>query len=230
MSKDLKINSSKDVEAFLQKVRSTPKKSTGNQGRLIFAIDATASRQPTWDTACHIQRQMFDESASVGNLSLQIAFFRGFGEFKATRWTSDSNALTRPMSKIQCLGGHTQIRKVLKHALKQNKHKPVNALVYVGDCIEEDVDDLCDLAGQMGMQGVPAFMFQEGYDPIATTGFQQIAKLSNGAHFKFDMNSASALAELLKAVAIFAVGGQKALSSYGKSKGGEVLRLSQQIK
>ena len=47
-----KKTTSKDVNAFLAKVAATPVKKVGvKPGRLIFALDATASRQPTWDQA-----------------------------------------------------------------------------------------------------------------------------------------------------------------------------------
>jgi len=235
MSRDLdkgkSASSSPDIEAFLSKVRATPRApKSASSGRLIFAIDATASRQATWDHAAHIQHEMFNETSSIGNLSLQIAFFRGFGEFKATPWTTDSKTLIGPMSRVSCLGGHTQIEKVLKHTLHQAANKPVNALVFVGDCMEENADDLCHIAGQMGVQGIPAFMFQEGFDPVAEACFRQIAKLSGGAFFRFDTNSASMLKTLLKAVAIYAVGGQKELENYGQKMGGDTLRLARQIR
>lgn len=220
-----------DVAEFLAKVAATPARHhAGKSGRLIFAIDATASRQPTWDHASHLQREMFDEAASTGGLELQIAFFRGFGEFKATAWTRDSRALARPMSKVYCLGGHTQIQKVLKHALKQTKKDPVNALVYVGDCMEEDADTLCHQAGQLGMLGVPVFVFQEGYDSVAETCFRQIAKLSGGAYCRFDSASAATLRDLLRAVAVYAAGGRKALSDFSRKTGGETVLLLEQIK
>ncbi len=235
MGKSLEPNSDKsntnDVDAFLKKVAETPRaSSTSGTGRLLFAIDATASRQATWDQACHIQCEMFEETASLGSLSMQVAFFRGFGEFKATPWTTKSNALTGPMSRVQCLGGHTQIEKVLKHALKTNEKSKINAVIYIGDCMEEDPDQLCHLAGQLGLVNTPVFIFQEGYEPRAETCFRQIAKLTSGAFFRFDTSSASILKDLLKAVAVYAVGGRKALQDLGKRKGGETLLLAQQLK
>ncbi len=235
MGRDLKPNqdnkSKSDIDAFLKKVQSTPVIRGGSgKGRLIFALDATASRQPTWDRACHIQREMFNEVADIGTLSLQISFFRGYGEFKATPWTEDSRALTGPMSRVNCLGGYTQIKKVLNHALGQHKDKPINALVFVGDCIEEDVDDLCHLAGEMGLKNIPIFIFQDGYEPTAENCFRQMARLSGGAFCRFDEKSADMLKDLLKAVAIFAVGGRKALSDYGRKKGSDVTLLLEQLK
>ncbi|WP_169568591.1 VWA domain-containing protein [Sneathiella limimaris] len=220
-----------DVDAFLKKVALTPKAEAGAaSGRLLFAIDATASRQPTWDNACQIQCEMFEEASKTGKLAMQVAFFRGFGEFKATPWTENSDRLIRPMSRVQCLGGHTQIRKVLKHAIRNNEQSPINAVVYVGDCMEEDADELCHLAGQLGITNTPLFIFQEGHDPIAENCFRQMCRLSKGAFFRFDQNSVASLRKLLKAVAVFAVGGRKALQDYGKKEGGDILLLSQQLK
>lgn len=235
MGKPLKPNSdkssAKDVDAFLKKVADAPAAPTSSgTGRLLFAIDATASRQATWDQACHIQCEMFEETANVGTLSMQVAFFRGFGEFKATPWTSKSDALIGPMSRVQCLGGHTQIEKILKHALKTNKKTKINAVIYIGDCMEEDPDQLCHLAGQLGFVNTPVFIFQEGYEPRAEACFRQMAKLTSGAFFRFDTSSASILKDLLKAIAVYAVGGRKALQDLGNRKGGETLLLAQKFK
>ena len=222
---------SDDVSAFLDKIARTPAvRPTGGRGRLLFAMDATASREPTWDKACHLQGEMFQETETLGGLEVQLVFYRGFGECKASPWVDSSRELVRRMTAVKCLGGQTQIGKVLNHALKETKKKRVNALVFVGDCMEEDVDKLCHTAGQLGLQGVPAFMFQEGHDPIATRAFKQIAKLTNGAYCAFDSSSARQLRELLSAVAIFAAGGRLALEDYGKRTGGAALQITNQVK
>ena len=77
------------------------------RGRLIFALDATASRQPTWDKAAELQAGMFPEAAGIGNLDLQLVYYRGSGEWKASRRLSDSEQLARVMSKIDCRAGET---------------------------------------------------------------------------------------------------------------------------
>ena len=48
--------------------------SGGGRGRLIFALDATASREPTWDRACRIQGEMFEATAALGGLDIQLVF------------------------------------------------------------------------------------------------------------------------------------------------------------
>ncbi len=224
-------SSSARIDAFLRKVAQARVIHTpGERGRLIFAMDATASREPTWDRACHIQAEMFKETAALGGLEIQLVYYRGFGECKASPWVANSKDLLRRMTGVRCLTGSTQIAKVLKHAIKETKRKKVGVMVFVGDCVEEDVDKLGHLAGELGLLGVPCFMFHEGLNPVARMAFQQIARLSGGAFCPFDANSAQQLRDLLSAVAVYAAGGRKALVDYGDRKGGLALQLTHQVK
>jgi hypothetical protein len=218
------------IDAFLDKVSSTPvTKSAGERGRLIIAMDATASREPAWDRACHIQGEMFKETAALGGLDIQLCYYRGFGEFKASQWLSSSDELLKRMTSVSCQGGYTQIEKVLRHAIKQTKQKKFQALVFVGDCMEEDVDRLCQIAGELGMLGVPAFLFHEGSEPVAQRAFKQIARLTRGAYCSFDATSAGQLRDLLRAVAVYAAGGQAALQDFSKDRSGLVQKLTRQL-
>ncbi len=219
-----------EVDAFLQKVAGTPViKTPGKRGRLLFAMDATASRRPTWDTACQIQGEMFEATKSLGGLEVQLAYYRGYGEFHAEPWTADTGPLLSQMTGVSCLAGETQIGKVLRHAVSETRRQRVNAVVFIGDCCEEDVDRLGKLAGELGLLGVPVFLFHEGADPVAAFVFRQIAKLSGGACCAFDRASAQILKDLLSAVAVYAAGGAPALENYAKTKGGEVLRITKQV-
>jgi hypothetical protein len=226
-----KAAGSGEVADFLRKLAATPavRPTAGKRGRLMFALDATASRQPTWDRACHIQAEMFKETAALGGLDIQLVFYRGFGEFRSTGWLGDSRELARRMTGVSCLGGRTQIAKLLRHALAETRREKINALVFVGDAMEEDVDELGHLAGELGLLGVPVFVFHEGRDPVAARTFQQVARLSNGAYCRFDANSAQQLRELLSAVAVFAAGGRPALENYSRRAGGAVLQIARQL-
>ncbi len=231
--KDRKLperSSRADVDSFLRQVAATPAvKAAGQRGRLLFAMDATASREPTWDQACHIQAQMFQETASLGGLEIQLCYYRGFGEFTATAWLRDSQALQAQMLAVSCLGGHTQIAKVLRHALAETRVRKIDALVFVGDCLEEDVDHLSQLAGELGMLGVRAFVFHEGRDDVAERAFRQIAKLTKGAYCRFDAGSAQQLRDLLSAVAVYAAGGRRALQDFSQRRGGIAGQLTHQL-
>lgn len=201
------------VEAFVRQARAL---AVPGAGRLILALDATMSRQPTWDLACEIQARMFDAVGRAGRLNVQLVYYRGFGECAASRFVTDTAALKRLMSGIDCRGGQTQIGKVLSHALKETARGKVNALVFIGDAMEENVDLLAQKAGKLGLKGVPVFLFQEGSDPLATSAFREIARLSKGAWFRFDRSSADTLAKLLSSVAVFATGGLAALEKRGR--------------
>ena len=223
-------STSAEVDAFLAKVAGLPTVTApGSRGRLMFAMDATASREPTWDVACDIQAEMFKETAALGGLDIQLCYYRGFHEFFASPWFGNSAALLKHMSSVHCVGGVTQIKRVFEHALRESRRHKINALVFVGDCMEEDVDQLCGLGGQLGILGVPAFLFHEGIAAQAKRTFTELARLTKGAYCPFDASSASQLRDLLGAVAVYAAGGRKALAHFGQRKGGLVRQLTDQM-
>lgn len=202
------------VADFLRKLQSMPaaRPAPGRRGRLVFAIDATASRQPTWDRACRLQAEMFLATRDLGGLAVSLAYYRGYREFAATPFLTDAEELARRMTGVCCLGGQTQILRLLRHVADETRREKVNALIFVGDAIEEDVDAVCHAAGELGLRGTPIFAFHEGMDPVAGNAFRQIAQLSGGAYAPFDSGSPDALRDLLRAVAVFAAGGRAALA------------------
>jgi hypothetical protein len=219
------IPASSDIDTFLAEIGKLATGGLTGCGRLIFALDATASRQPTWDTACKLQADMFREVATAGGLDMQLVYYRGLGECRASRWISRPGQLAKTMSQIACEAGHTQIEKVLIHAKKETTLLRVSALVFVGDAMEENPDSLAHQAGELGGLGVPAFMFQEGRDREVEHTFRNIAQLTHGAYCRFDPGAARELGALLRAVAVYAVGGTQALAARGDA--GAIKLLSQ---
>jgi hypothetical protein len=216
------------LDTFLAEVKELASGGTGGgRGRIIFALDATASREQTWDTACKLQADMFREVATAGGLEVQLVFYRGDNQCSASRWTTDTQHLTKIMTGIACRAGHTQLRKVLAHAQKEAELLKVSALVFVGDAMEENPDTLAHEAGELARLGVPAFMFQEGNNREVERTFRDIARLTRGAFCRFDPGAARQLAELLKAVAVYAVGGTTALAA---RKDPGAIRLLVQLK
>ena len=220
------------VRSFLDKVaRTSPLSLQSRQsGRIIFALDATASREATWLEAQRHQSAMFDEASALGGIALQLCYYRGMSDFVATPWLDDAPSLRRHMNSVDCLGGLTQIGRVLDHAIHAARQQRIHAVVFIGDCVEEPPDQLSHLAGQLGVLNAPLFLFQEGYDSTAELTFRQLAKLSRGAYCRFDAGSARQLRELLGAVATYATGGPAALEQFGRERGGLALQLSHQIK
>jgi hypothetical protein len=215
----LPAQASPRVAALLDKMRR-------NRGRLIFAIDATGSREATWDMASQLQARMFEEAAKTGGLDVQLLYYRGSDEVRHSSWFSDAHELVIRMSAIKCMAGATKIARVLKHIRTEHQREKVNAAVFVGDAVEEPPGELYDAAAGLG---VPCFLFQEG-DGLAVyvdqrgefvvshppqkveQVFRELARLTNGAYARFDAGAAAKLGELLQAVAAFATGGITALA------------------
>ena len=201
------------VAAFLAKATAVAVRPAAAKGRLLFIMDATASRQPSWDGACHLMGEMFAATGAVGSLAVSLAYWRGHMEFAATPFLTDAAELTRRMAGVRCLGGQTQILRALLHALEETKRTRIAACVLVGDALEEALDPIAHAAGQLGLHGTPVFAFHEGAEPVSVEGFRQIAKVSGGAFAPFDSTSAEALRDLLRAVAVFAAGGRAGLTA-----------------
>ncbi|AUC96535.1 hypothetical protein CWS35_21510 [Bradyrhizobium sp. SK17] len=224
---DVPTSSANDIAAFVAKARGMSPHRAGARGRLVFALDATMSRQPTWDMACTLQADMFREAGALGSLDIRLVYYRGFNECRATGWISDSAQLARLMSKIDCQGGNTQIGKVLSETRREAVASGVRALVFVGDAMEENADALCAKAGELGLLKVPVFMFQEGSDVAAEQTFREIARLTGGAWCKFDPGAAAQLRELLRAAAAYVAGGREALLQLAKTTGGAAKLIGQ---
>jgi hypothetical protein len=204
---------SADVAAFVEAARRVPAAATeSGRGRLIFALDATMSRQPTWDLAQSLQAKMFQVAAGLGGLDIQLVYFRGLNECRASKFVSRGEGLAELMSRIDVRGGATQIRRVLAHACDEAKRAKVGAMVYVGDAMEENPDMLASLAGKLALQGVRCFMFQEGRDPTTRRTFSEVARLTGGAYCAFDAGASARLESLLRAAAAYAAGGRAALA------------------
>jgi len=226
------VKKANDLEGFLQQVAKTPVPTgrSGQSGRLLFALDATASREPGWQLAMQTQQAMFQKVAKLGGLQIQLAYYRGLAEFQTTAWNSTAQSLAASMAEVYCVQGLTQIHRVLKHTLEESHKHRIQALVFIGDSIEENPARLQQLAGQLGIRGIPAFIFQEGFDPATTTVFTQLAKLSGGASCRFNADSPEQLKALLEAVAVYAAGGRKALQQLTDQATREVRQLIRQLR
>ena len=166
-------SSEAEVESFLARLNTVAPVSTEGRGRLIFAIDATMSRQPTWDLALGLQADMFRAVKEVGGLDVQLVYFRGFGETRASKWVSDPEALAGLMTRVSCQGGYTQIRKVLTHARRETEQRKVSAVVYVGDCMEEDIDELSQAGGDTRADGCSNVRVPRGQGPQSRDSVQR---------------------------------------------------------
>jgi hypothetical protein len=182
---------------------------------MIFAMDATASRKPTWEMAGKLHREM---GAALGNLTLQLVFFCA-AECKASEWVMGGQRLAELMTAVRCAAGVTQIGRVLRHVLGESGKHTIRALVYVGDCCEESGDELCALAMQLKQQKVPIFLFHEApdlgeiRDVDAEPIFRRLAEITDGIYAFFDAGSAEQLRKLLMGAAEYAVGKHQSIGA-----------------
>ena len=195
------------------------------RGRLVFALDATMSRQPTWDLAQSLQGKMFDAAARHGGLDVQLVYYRGLAECRASPFVSQGRGLAAFMSRVDCRSGHTQIEKILRHVRSEAGAMPVGAFVFVGDAVEERDQALFAIAGELGLLGVKGFLFQEGDNAAPARVFREIARLTGGAHAMFDASAPARLASLLSAAAAYASGGRAALERHAIEDGNAAARM-----
>lgn len=232
MSDKLPISrSAKDIASFVAEARVLAGRDGGrpDAARMIFAIDATQSREATWDLASGLQMQMFQAAEAHGGLCVQLVYFRGTDECRASRWHARARPLVEAMERVGCRAGHTQIARVLRHALKERAGGKIAALVLIGDACEEEHDEIVGLAGQLALVAVPVFAFHEGPDPNAERLFREVARVSRGAFHRFDRRAPQALADALRAAAVYAAGGQQALQRLAAREGGTFRLIAAQV-
>ena len=200
-----------DVKSFLAKAGSNapPVVRPGDTQRILFALDATASREPTWDLAMHLHAELFRAAAdSVPAAQVQLVYYRGFQEFHVSPWLSSAAQLLGNMTSVRCHGGLTQISRVLRHALREAKRERVKAAVFIGDACEEPPAELIAAAGKLALFNLPFFVFQEGRDARAAETFQAVARITGGAYAPFAAGSADELRALFGIVARYAAHGR----------------------
>ena len=206
---------SPDVQRFLQAANAAvPARRENRPHRILFALDATASREPTWDMAMALHAELFQAAASTSAdtaVAVQLAYYRGYNEFHVSPWSTSPTELLRHMTGVSCRGGMTRIERVLAHALREARLEPIKAAVFVGDCCEEPPHALTAAAGRLALFKLPFFMFQEGREPLATRVFSDIARITGGAHAPFTAGGADRLRALFGVVAQYATHGRQGL-------------------
>ncbi len=207
-----------NVQRFLAQARAAGLPAKRAPRRVLFALDATASRESTWDLAMNLHAELFQVAAgqaganqgggAAAEIAVQLAYYRGFNEFHASPWSTSAAELLGYMTGVACRGGLTQIQRLLEHTLSESKRGPIRAAVFIGDACEEPRAALLATAGKLALFNVPCFIFQEGDDPGAARVFGEIAGITGGAHAPFAAGSADRLRALFNIVARYAAHGR----------------------
>lgn len=241
MSKDKK-NLPALRSGFLEKVRqgkataaATEKEiiesaiATQSRPRLLFAMDATASREGAWNVAKEITGTMFE--AVPGALDVALAWHSGGRLQQVTPFSPDTRSFLEKVHAVRCVAGGTALKEILARATSTVRLK---ALIYIGDCFEENASEALELAKQLKLRGVRCFLFHDrssmvqGYDvDTASKVFGEIARITGGALLPFDESAPELVKQLLEAIAYYAAQGMKALQAKSKTLPAARLLLEQ---
>src|SRR5207249_1100572 len=113
---DTKSSTAEDIATFVAKARAMSPLAAGSRGRLVFALDATMSRQPTWDLACALQADMFREAAALGLLKVPVFMFQEGHDATAERAFREIARLTGGAWCRFDPGAAAQLRELLRAA------------------------------------------------------------------------------------------------------------------
>src|SRR5262249_45195432 len=118
--------------------------STPSRPRLVFAVDATASREPAWAAA----RQVTDAlvKALPGELDVALAVHGGARVHTFTEFTNNPATLRDRAAGISCIAGMTRLLPILATSLKR---QAVRVIVYIGDVFEENLAAGRELANSL---------------------------------------------------------------------------------
>jgi hypothetical protein len=199
------------TETALAKLKEARMLCAPPRARVIFGLDLTSSREANLRKAREATAAMFGAIKGIGTVALKLVYYRGDDECRVSRWHDDPDVLDRYMRELSCEPGKTQIARLLRFVLTEND--PVSAVVFVGDHIEDNPDELVAMAPIFGQRGIPVFVFHETsmFDSRASAAkpiFQRLAERSGGAYCEFKSSSGGAVRELLTQVAAFSAGGR----------------------
>lgn len=203
---------SSNLAVFKETVQNLPAARSG-KGKVIFIVDATASREATWSKTMDLQFKAFD---AMKGLEVQLVYFRGDRkekEIKASPFIRKPDVLRRLMGKIECIAGSTQIVRALTHVRVQQQSNPAAAVVYVGDVCEDNHAVAVEAAHATGVR---VFVLHEtdDYKPRGSRAtdrrdddedenvlcFKRMAEATGGAYTVFSSKN-SEMGEMMAEVA-----------------------------
>jgi hypothetical protein len=197
-----------DALARLGKTRPAPASAAPvppRKGRLVMIIDLTGSREPSLEEARKATAAMIDTIKAVGAIAVKLIYFRGDNECKASPWHDHPDILRHSMQGLSCKTGGTQIARALRVVLAEKE--TVSGVVYIGDCCEDEPEELDALAQALGARSVPLYMFHEIGSLEARPVFRGMAEASKGVYVEFRPDAGKVLREILANVAAFVTAG-----------------------
>jgi hypothetical protein len=210
----------------MKKILTTTKKSVWGRAverykestkpsRIGFLVDATGSRNKTWERAQGIQSKMFRAAYGIKAIKLRLVHFGG-GSLTTRNWDDDTKSVAANMAAVRCQAGLTQILEGLQSFIDETPEDRATAIILIGDYFEECSTQAKITAVRLKDMGIKVYSFIEGNDHTAQTVFRNLAEISGGKFARFGDDLP--LADLCQGVALLASGGKKALRQLGNKK------------
>jgi hypothetical protein len=183
--------------------------------RIGFLVDATASRENTWEQAQTIQAKMFRSASGLRALKLRLVYFGG-NRLTKLNWNDNARNIAAHMAEVRCHSGLTQIIPGLQAFIDEKPENRADAIILIGDCFEEDAATAAKTAALLKAKGIKVFSFIEGEDWTAHSVFKTLATVTGGKFAKF--GNELPLDDLCEGVALMTSGGEKALTRLKNDK------------
>lgn len=197
--------------------------------RLLFTLDATASREGAWNVARKITHSMFEQLP--GELEVSLGWHGGGSLQEITPFSTQSRGFLDKLNSVNCSAGRTALNDLLQECTQIPR---LRALVYIGDCFEENEENAYAIAEQLRIKGIKLFIFHDrsseryGYNvDDAKRIFANLIDICGGCLLDFNESSANKSKELLDAIAVYAAGGTKLLEQKRKQLPGAAKLLEQ---
>lgn len=202
--------------AALLAAATTPRR----RPRMVFAFDATASREAAWDVARRTTDSIF--RALPGQLDVALAVHGGDTMHTFTGFLPDPAALRDKAASIRCEAGRTRLVDIME---RTRDSADVRVCLYIGDLFEEEEETAYAAADALRLRACRVIILQDGTDERSARVFREIARRTGGALIPFDADAIERIRELLEAVSVLAVGGVRLLEQEKKTLPGATLLL-----
>jgi hypothetical protein len=172
--------------------------------RLVFAIDATASRDRAWEAAKQVTDCIF--RAAPGGIEVALAVHSGGKLARFSPFHPHVDNIRDEAAGVACVAGPTRMLDIMEETLRRTG---VKALVYIGDCFEEDMERGLAVAERLGLRGIKLVVLHDTTTGGTGSGgaFRMMAARAGGLVLPFDMSSLDRLADALSAVGAYVAGG-----------------------
>lgn len=209
----------------LVKTKAALLQSAAPRARLVFALDATGSRQVTWETCAVPLTDALLTALPGHQLDVALAWYGG-GRVTFTGFTSHLGTLRDRAAGVRPKAGRTQFLEILTRCVLQTEG--VKVVCLVADTFEESPPLALKLADALKARGTRLLILHDSASQTfgGAEIFAQMAERTGGAVLPFDASALPRMKDLVGAIGVLAVGGTPMLEARQETMPAAKLLLS----